>query len=129
MRRLVALAVAAALVAGGCGKNDPGMTEAAASALAPHMPALRQLAEARDGVEAARQLAELRAAVQTLLAQNELTEARATAILDAATGVEQNFAAITPTTTASPPTVPPVPSGDDGDRRKGKGRGDDKDDD
>lgn len=134
MRRLVVLALSAALAAAGCGKSDSGLSDKAAGELEPRVAALRQLAGARDLPQATSTLAELRAAVQSLLAQKELSESRAAAILDAATAVEQNLAAIAPpTTTAPPPTVPTIRGGDDNDdedgRGKRKGRGSDSDDD
>lgn len=119
-RAFVAILLVATLLAA-CGGGSPSMTARGASELHAQVTAVRAAASAHDADGAARALDTLRASVARLRRSGDVTADRATTILAAASTVEDQLVSITTTTTTTtvPPTVPP----DQGDDRKGNGKG------
>jgi hypothetical protein len=119
-------AALAALVLVGCGSSSPGISEDASQQLELRVEAVRNAAAARDrnGAEAA--LADLRRSVDALRSRDEVSNDRATEILDAAATVEARLQSIPTTTTTTTTTLPPPTRGQDEDDNRGRGRGEDR---
>jgi hypothetical protein len=116
-----AIAVALLIAAAGCG-SSPGISNAARQALETQVANVRAAAVARDGARAELALASLRRSVRQYEQNGEISQTRASEILDAATQVENRLAPYATTSTTTT-TTPPEP-GDHHDH--GKHHGNDK---
>jgi hypothetical protein len=129
-------ALAVVAVVAGCSTSAPPLSVQASQTLEAQVQGIRAAAVAHDRPLADSHLAQLRADVTQLQRQGQLSSARATAILAAATSVQAQLTAIpnpvppttlappTPPTQPSPPTPPTGPGGKDHGGKGGGGGGD-----
>jgi hypothetical protein len=114
------LLIALAVAAGACGGKHNGLSDAAQRQLNAMVGQVRAAADAREVAGADRVLAELRRAVHSYQQNGDLSSARASEILDAATLVQARLALVTTTTTTTT-TLPPS-SNEEHDHGKHRGR-------
>jgi hypothetical protein len=123
---LVAIALVTLLLTACGGGGMPTMSDDAASRVQSQVTAVRNAVAARDADGAARALATLRSTVEHLRRSGDVSAAKASEIVAAATDVQAQLVAITTTTTTTttrppaPPTKPAKgPKGDEGEHGNG----------
>lgn len=123
-RSILPVALAVALVLGGCAAQEPGYDVDAAEHLQSEVLEVSELSAAADYPSALLSLTELEVSLKDARARGELTEERYESILAAAALVRTDLEAAIAAQT--PPEPEPEPQGPSEKGKKGKGEGNGK---